>query len=160
LRWVTSPIAAQTIDAQSVWVSIAGSVSNTNSGFYAGYPVVGLWRPGSGTLVGLLVDDPVTQVTNFSSTSELADTINTTSTSIVALDGDILVVELWRSAGPQSMSTSYTNTFFYDGTVEDSATDNAAYLGFTNTITMSGGGPPVVTPPLLLPPPLQVRMLR
>ena len=49
------------------------------------------------------------------------------TTAVTLQDGDILVFEAWDSC-TQGMSTAYTDTYYYDGTTEDSTTTNAAYL--------------------------------
>jgi hypothetical protein len=57
----------------------------------------------------------------------ITSNVVTTGSGFTAQNGDILVYELWANA-TQTMSTAYTDTCYYDGAVEDSATDNAAYL--------------------------------
>jgi hypothetical protein len=145
-RFISPPLAAQTIaQPNNNWtVSDAVSESSTNSGGGTAYGCCYVWRPGSGTKVGNLWDDVTHGVTG-SSTTEIATSGTVpsgTGTSVVCVAGDVLVYELW-SANIQSMSTAYTNTIFYDGTTEGSATTNAAYLLSPNALTLDATGGPV-----------------
>jgi hypothetical protein len=136
LRFLSDPIAAQTIQAVTFGVSLATSQSNANSNFEVIPGVLGVWRPTTGALVGYLYDFGAAGGTA-TGTIETTQSSQATASSVTSQDGDILVLELWRNATVQSMATSYTNTIFYDGTTEASATDNAATLSAgTTTITM------------------------
>jgi hypothetical protein len=135
LRFLSLPIAAQTIPAVTFGAAFATSHSNANSNFEV-VAVLGVWRPGTGALVGYLYDFGAAGSTA-TGTIETTQSSAATASSVTSQDGDILVLELWRNATVQGMSSSYTNTIFYDGTIENSATDDAAVLsaGFA-TITM------------------------
>jgi hypothetical protein len=138
-RFLSAPIAAQTIAAQFIQFDAAVQQSNTNSSFQANAVVLAVWRPGTGALVGTLFDSLIGAPLIASSTTETAPGVQTlapTSTSVVAADNDILVVELWRNDNAQGMNAAYTNTVYYDGTTEDSATTNAAYILFTNDVAL------------------------
>jgi hypothetical protein len=103
--------------------------------------VLGVWSPGTGALVGNIADwVGLAQRVNLNSTTEIDATLTNSSfvSSRTASDGDVLVLEVWRDNIAQSMSTAYSNTIFYDGTTEGSATTNAAYLLFANDVAMSG----------------------
>lgn len=142
-RWLSDPIAAQTIASQTFTVHIGAAVSSTNSALTLTCNIE-LWRPGTGAVVSALYDvahasgpftpNPVVSLT------EADETQSTSTTSQTSQDGDIIIIEIWRNHAVQSMATSYTNTLFYDGTTEASATTNAAYLNFANTVTMFTGG--------------------
>jgi hypothetical protein len=135
VRFLSVPIAAQTIAAQTIHYRCAISESNSNSNFGVSY-VLALWRPGTGAVVSRLQDQlNGTQSRNATTTEADAD-LGTTSTVATAQDGDVLVMEFWRDLVVQGMATSYSNTVFYDGTVEGSATDNAAYVLFANDVAM------------------------
>jgi hypothetical protein len=132
-RFVSDPIAAQTIGVQTLGYGCATSESSTNSDFLAQFRV-SLWRPGTGALVGFLTFGTTSPE---ATTSEvwISGNIAAATTSRTALDGDIIVIEAWRPVTVQLMATAYTNTFFYDGTTEGSATTPASFINFPNTLT-------------------------
>ncbi len=145
LRCVSAPIGAQTIAAQLLTFGVGGSDSNTNSNFNI-VPILAVWRPSTGSLVGHIWDGVGGggggMVVGANSTTQVWSANNNTAdntTSVTSQDGDIIVFEWWRYNGVQSMSTAYTNTVFYDGTTEGSATNSATFLNFPNTITFSTG---------------------
>jgi hypothetical protein len=141
-RFLSAPIAAQTFADQAIDVRLGASEASTNSNFLPTYCLV-VWRPGTGAVVGRIRDNPSTGgVGTEPGTTETNTLVQVfTSTPVTSQDGDVLVLELWRFPGTQAMATTYANTAFYDGTVEGSTTTNAAYLLFTNDVSMSAGGP-------------------
>ncbi len=145
-RFLSDPIAAQTISAQTVTASIALAESSLNSNFL-GEMFVGVWRPGTGASVGQLIAQGATELvfTEPVGTTQEAQSKSNTCSSVTAQDGDILVFEFGRSSGNQAMATAYTNTFYYDGTTEASATNCASFVSFTNAITMQAA--PAANPP-------------
>lgn len=130
-RFVSASLVAQTIpvaSAQNPWqLTIGVSESNTNSNMLITM-VVYVWRPTDGTLVGRFFDK-ASAGANFASSTEVSTTFTFTSgsTAVTATAGDILCVEIWAQ-NTQSMGTAYTNTVFYEGTTNNSATNNAAYI--------------------------------
>lgn len=146
LRFVSEPLAAQSIPAQDINVQYAISQSNGNSAFTC-RALAGLWRPSSGALVGIFVDvgnSAPGQLGAGVSTAEQAGgsvAISSDVSGQTAQAGDIIVVEIWRTINAQTMATSYTNTVFYDGTTEGSVTDNAGTVEFaTTTLAFQGAG--------------------
>ncbi len=139
-RFVSAPLAAQTIAAQTCVGTIGADESSTNSTFTGVFFETFLWRPGSGAKIGAIYSGVANPLFT-GSTTEVSSTATNlgTSTSQTALAGDIIVVEIWSLNQIQGMATSYTNTIFFDGTTELSATTNAAYINFPNTLTFSGG---------------------
>lgn len=140
-RWVSDPVAAQTFGATAAYTaSWASSQSSTNSNFNEEW-IVAIWRPGTGAIVGRITDN----ATVFETASAAGGTTQTARTAtapianltdVVALDGDIIVVEHWRDERVQSMATAYTNTVFYDGTTEASTTTCASFIDFGADIPM------------------------
>lgn len=131
-RFASKPLSAQTIASQTITVRLAASESNAASNmFSSGVFYLFLWRPSTGANIGVLVD--ITVITE-PGTGETSIVASGTSTARTAQAGDILVLEIY-SAQSQSMATSYTNTIYYDGTTEQSATSNAAHIEFTNAVT-------------------------
>jgi hypothetical protein len=134
--FVSDPIAAQTIASQQIVVRLAASESNGNSDMFESNGSVArvfLWRPASGTLIGNITGP---QVGTEPGTSQTAITQTfASSSSRTAQDGDVICVEI-VSLQNQSMGTSYTNTVFYDGLIEDSTVSNAAHVEFTNNVAL------------------------
>ena len=138
LRFVSAPLAAQTIGQQTLALAIGGSCSNTTSAFTAAVTCC-VWRPGTGAVVGRFFDS-IASVSASAGTSQTNLTISIASgstTAVTAAANDILVIEIWRSAGVQSMGTSYTNTLFYDGTTENSTSNDAATITFGTNIVLA-----------------------
>jgi hypothetical protein len=129
-RFVSAPLAAQTMTSQTITVGAARSESNTNSVFQLGVAIF-LWRPGTGAFVS---EVQAAQAQLAATASEVWGTSTFSSNQQSCLDGDILVFEIWRDNAVQTMGTAYTNTFFYDGTTEGSATTPASYVDFANTV--------------------------
>lgn len=140
-RFLSRPLAAQTIPSQSITAGLAIASSNLSSNFFTNGIEAGIWRPSTGAyiatlwasgpfLLGTAVGENTLAATEqwFTSGAE-------TSASRDVLDGDILVFGVWRDATVQGMGTSYTNTFYYDGTTEGSATSAASYINFPTTLT-------------------------
>lgn len=145
LRFVSDPIAAQTIASQTITVQLGFSASSTNSAF-AWTWMLTVWRPSTGAAVG----QPINGITRplssaAATTAEVNSSLGSagTSTSVTAANGDVLILEIWRNATVQTMGTSYTNTIFYDGTTEASATNNAAFLQFTNDVALASVTPAI-----------------
>lgn len=134
-RYLSPPLAAQTISAQTLTYSLAASENNANSNFN---PTIGvyLWRPSSGTKIGVIMAVGTITATE-PSTVETATSGTGTSTSQTAIDGDILVIETWRKSVAQGTSTARTSVSYYDGTTEASASNNAAFVQFANTLAFS-----------------------
>lgn len=136
---VQTPLAAQTITNRLFGSILSGGIqqSNSNAVFNLGSCCY-VWRPsGGGSLVGTLWDNPNLSLTSIaaSGTSETwQNGANHNQTvSITTQAGDVLIFEFW-SISTQTMSTSYTLTFYFDGTTEGSATSAASF------ITSGGGG--------------------
>ncbi len=125
-RYVSPPLVGGTMQSTATPTIFAGAAeSNTNSNFSV-TQVLAIWRPTTGAIVGRLCDLSGTGAV--STTTEAAINWGPTLSTLTWLDGDLLVAEIWRASTAQSMSTAYTNTFFYDGTSATSATSNAANL--------------------------------
>lgn len=138
-RWMSPPLAAQTISGTgSAWGSGgATSQSNTNSAFTGSFCVVYAWRPSNGSRVGMIVDHTTSSfggmaIGMFNAAAETWTSTGATqavTSSVTILDGDVLVAEVWSiNNQAQSKATAYTNTVFYDGTTEGSSTTSATYM--------------------------------
>lgn len=138
-RFLSYPIAAQTIAAQTITFSMACEENNASANYL---PTCGvyLWRPSTGTKIGTLLAVGSISLTE-PSTVQIARSGTATSTSVTALDGDILVFETWRKSNAQGAATTYTDTEYYDGTTEASASSCASFVGFATPIAIYS--PPV-----------------
>jgi hypothetical protein len=144
-RWISPPLAAGNIlvsSATSPIRRISGSHSNSNSNLLFTQDIY-VWRPSSGTRVGelYLQGSANSGVSSVTSTSETDYSLTLTLGSgfgQAVLDNDVLVLEIWRSSNAQSMATAYSNTVFYDGATEGSASDAASYLLFVQGIPLLG----------------------
>lgn len=135
-RFISDPIAAQTIASQTLTISVGALEANAASDmFEAGSSSIYIWRPGTGAIVNNLVAN-FFGILNEPGTSQTHCTITGSSTSRTSQDGDVIVFELW-SIQSQSMGTAYNNQVFYDGTTEGSTSNIASYLNFANTITFA-----------------------
>lgn len=140
--------------------------SNTNSRFAPTFKLW-IWRPSTGDIVATLRDSNGDSSPP-SSTAEQWRGFTSAISSGTSSDGDVLVMEFWRGQTTQLMSTAYTDTFYYDGTVVTSLTtsgastsDAASLLYFYSSegtpvaVEMSSGAPPPSNPPYRNPmPPL------
>lgn len=136
-RFWTAPLAAQTITAGNWQASVGLQGGNSNA--VPGIAVcIGAWRPSTGALVGLIYDGPATP-TILGSTASTSEAVKASTTlagsSRAVLAGDVLFFEFWLVA-TQTMATAYTDTFFYDGTTEGSATSCAAYVAAPADLAM------------------------
>lgn len=149
-RFMTAPLAAQTISNAGWYCGGAASQSSTNSVFNAYAGCIYVWRPsGGGTLVGKIDDHNAASGIVWGSSAATAETWSdshlvpvTLNASVTTQDGDVLVVEIWSIKNQtQSMATAYTNTVFYDGTTEVSSTSAASYIVVNNNtaLTLSTG---------------------
>ncbi|MGH8633119.1 MAG: DUF6701 domain-containing protein [Burkholderiales bacterium] len=126
-RFLSRPLAAQTLPT-GVWTIQGGaSESDANSNMLPWGAVIKVWRPSTGAVVATLLDNPQLGTTEAGTTETNISSATSSISGVAVLDGDVLVVELWVK-NSQSSATAYTNTIFYDGTTEGSTTSNAAYL--------------------------------
>lgn len=142
-RFVSLPLQAGSYDSSlGPWtLSYAVSQSNTNSNMIGTFGTLYLWRPSTGAKVTTIFDlvSPVNVAVTASGTAQTANAANVgTWTTFTPQNGDVLVIEI-RAYNNQSMATAYTNTFFYDGTTEASATNIASFLSSAFDVGMFDG---------------------
>lgn len=149
--FATNPIANDsiTIGAGSIILNAADATSNaTRLLFNTNSVNIYVWRPSTNTLVGYILDaagfDLSTGAPKAVSTTETVTHITgILGSPVTALEGDILVVEVWSSFTP-TVTTSYTGTWYYNGTTENatqgsSVANHASYIQFTEDITFKTG---------------------
>lgn len=135
IRFISPALAAQTIlGTQSIIVHHGANCSSTVSVFWT-YFTLAIWRPGTGAVVGRIYDQKAASGGATSTNHGSFSVPNTSGTTQTAQAGDILILEIWRGPELQTMATSYTNTFFYDGRTHQSTTDIASSLEFANDLT-------------------------
>jgi hypothetical protein len=152
-KFVSRPLIAQTISANTWTYKFGAQESNANANFpttTTGTVQICLyvWRPSNGTKVGnVLIGNSVTGFAE-ASTSESAISGTFSGSSVSAANGDVLIMEIIFTT-TQGNATARTDTFYYDGTTTDSTSSNAAQIstpqnllfGFaaslTETITVS-----------------------
>src|SRR5262252_2597197 len=149
IRFVSMPLAAQTIGG-TIGFYGASSASNAASAFSVTW-CLGVWRPSTGVLVGMLYDGVnLGQGTATVGSSETTFGMSgVVPASVPMQDGDVLVLEVWRNNNAQTMATSYTNSFFFDGNTIGSSSNCSAYLAFTsyNVVLLSDVSVPVPADP-------------
>ena len=111
----------------SLRLNVALTQSNTqmNLGQYLSTCLY-VWRPSTGVVVGKLYEGPGNQIAvtgaaaPSAANTEKVDwgSVSGASTMVTALDGDVLICEVWP-AFIQGTAAAYTATFFFDGTTEN-----------------------------------------
>jgi len=144
-RFVSRPLAAQTISLGTWTLSYARSESNTSHNQSVRCTIY-TWRPSTGLLVTTVVAaNVIVGAEPTSANSEQAESVSGSGSSAVVQNGDILVFDIYTSF-TQSMSSAYTETFAYDGDTEGSTTSCASFVQAPNPITLAGGTNPGPAP--------------
>lgn len=150
-RFVSRPLAAQTIafSAGLSWTwSWARDENNLNHNLQMRCQIYA-WRPSTGLRVGSGAQNlgaGGTEPTVASTEQAENGTFGSGQTDVTISDGDILVFEIFSSF-TQSKSSALTDTFYYDGTTEASATSCASFITPNAAITLQ-----TVTAHSLVPP--------
>lgn len=105
-----------------------------------------VWRPSTGAVVGKLLDGPADSIPlngvapPSAASTEKVDwgSYNTPATMIMALDGDVLICEVWPAL-LQGTAAAYTANFYFDGTTENATlnatvSNHAAFLDFDDNL--------------------------
>lgn len=79
-----------------------------------------VFRPSTASIVGFIYDSDTALGTEWALTQEWR-TGSFTGAGVTAQNGDILVVEVWRHA-TQDKGSAVTQTIYYDGTIDSTAT--------------------------------------
>lgn len=142
-RFVSRPLAAQTISAGTWTFSYARQESNLNHNASFRCDIT-VWRPTSSSIIVQLVEIVGTEPT--SAGAEQAESVTGSAGSQVILDGDVLVFEI-SDVFQQGMSTAYTSQFSYDGTTEASTTTCASFVTPPAALTLFTPVQPVLPLP-------------
>jgi hypothetical protein len=139
-KFISPPLEAQTI-AGATWTFQFAAEENNAA---ANFPVAAassalpnvccyVWRPSTGAVVNNILLGASTATYKEAGTTETAITGTFAGSSVVALAGDVIVMEIVFTT-TQGGATARTDTFFYDGTTAASTSSNAAFLSNPNTI--------------------------
>jgi hypothetical protein len=134
-RFVSRPLAAHTFAAaDGNWTfSFAWAESNTSHSSGTGGEAldcyVYAWTPSTGLRNGTSLQWArcLTTVSSGATTQTAYSSTATWTTSLTISDGDVLVFDVFCNF-QQGMSTSYTETFAYNGTTEASTTTCASFV--------------------------------
>lgn len=134
-RFVSRPLAAQTIAAGTWTFSYARSESNLNHNqSVACHPFV--WRPSTGLLVAHLMVSAMTGTEPTAAGAVEAESVtNINGLAVAILDGDIVVLDVTTEYN-QAMAVVYTETFSYNGTTEASTTTCASFVTPPSALTL------------------------
>jgi hypothetical protein len=139
MRFFCSPplVGDQTVGGGTMILNAADAEGNNNANWWINSLNVYVWRPSTGTKVGTVRDDAGTSLGGLEGgTGETVSHVTgITSSAISALDGDVIICEVWVRA-QQSASMSYTNTFYFDGTTVNT-TENASVTNHASFLEMS-----------------------
>lgn len=141
-RWV-SPMLTQTSVAANTWtVEFAASEANAAANFpVSGTGVAGrvccyVWKPSNGTKYGNILDGNTAADWEEAGTTQSIVSGTFTGAAVNSLtSGDaVIVFELWAIV-TQANGTARVQTVFYDGTTENSTTNEAAFISTPENLT-------------------------
>jgi hypothetical protein len=131
-RFSSDPIGAQTISTGTWTIAAQVSASGFTNGFLC--PIIYVWRPGTSSVVGYIVDSHsnLFTPTGFGSgwpTSPTGLAVGFTGGTVTSQNGDIIVCELWSHS--QAAFTGFKDRkVYFDGTTD--VTD-----GYTGSVSAS-----------------------
>lgn len=149
-RFVSAKLNQTSIAANTWTLSIAAQMSNTSARFpvASGTPIylsLYVWRTSTQTKLGSIFDGATPNITYTAGTGErsVGTTVSGSAVSSVAANDDVIVFEVWFKV-TQLISTSYTQTVYFDGTVENltnnvAVSDHASLISTPETITFYTG---------------------
>jgi len=110
----------QTVAGSNYYYNVASEESSSAANFWVNTLNLYVWRPSDGTKVGTIRDAANQSLisTEGSTGTEQSHVGTFTTSQVSALDGDVVMCEVWAFF-TQGMATSYTGTFYYDGTTEN-----------------------------------------
>lgn len=147
LRTFCSPplVGDQVVGGGNMILNTADQESNTSANFWVNALSVYVWRPSTGTKVGTIRDSSGTSLGGSEPTSanslQVTHITAITSASVNALDGDVVIAEIWTRT-TQSSATAYTCIFAYDGTTVNTTenavvTSHASFLELTENLNFT-----------------------
>jgi len=141
-RWVSNKIDQTSIAANTWTVEYAASESNAAGNFPrngAGvmYVCAYVWKPSNGTKYGNILDGNSVSDGEEAGTTQsvISYTFSGSSVSSLTAGDAVICFELWFQV-TQGTSTARTATVFFDGTTENSTTNEAAFISTPETIAL------------------------
>jgi hypothetical protein len=126
-RFVSPPLPAQIIAAGTWQVNAGIAESDLNSNLKLVFGALYVWRPSTGLKVGDIavgIANAAGSTTPSVAPGEVPRSVTVAGAALTVQEGDLLVYEAWFD-NIQALATSYTNTFYFDGTT-DLSNSNAA----------------------------------
>lgn len=126
----------------------AENESNANANWWINSLNIYVWRPSTGTRVGVVRDAAGTSLGGLEPTAtsniQVSHITGITSSAVSALSGDVIICEVWVRA-TQSAAMSYTGTFYYNGTTVTTTentvvTSHASFIELTENLVFEGVG--------------------
>lgn len=146
-RFCSLPLQGnQTVGGGTMTLNTADREANANANFWINALNVFVWRPSTGTLVGIVRDAANVSLGGLES-SATANTVThipgITSSAVSAQNGDVIICEVW-SRFTQATAAVRAVTFFYDGTTVNTTenaivTSHASFIEFTENISFKTG---------------------
>lgn len=143
---------AQTVGGGSMVLLAAEAQAHLGADFRINNYVVYAWRPSTGAVVGYVKDAFGSGGTEPTAIDSEQTTYITgiTSTGVSALDGDVVICEVWSQHG-QPSANARNVTWYFDGTTEytseNAATSScASYIQLAETLTFAVGAFPFQKP--------------
>lgn len=137
LRWVSNRLPSVTISANTWTFFYAAAESNAAANLFLSLSVY-VWNKAIDDVRGYIYDSSATLGTEWA-TSQSTQSITFSGNAVTASSGDLLVCEVWHNA-TQGMSTSYTGTFYWNGTDDVTTgtgnTSTASYLETPQNINL------------------------
>ena len=144
MRWVSPKINQTSIAANTWTMEFAASESNANANFPrngAGAMRVCcyVWKPSNGTKYGNILDGNTNADGEEAGTTQTVINFTFSGASVGSLTANdaVIVIELWAIV-TQGNATARTQTVFYDGTTENSTSNEAAFLSTPENLTLGG----------------------
>lgn len=147
LRTFVSPplVGDQVVGGGNMILNTADQESNLSANFWVNSLNVYVWRPSNGTRIGIIRDAGGTSLggtePSAANSTQVTHITAITSTAVNALDGDVVICEIWTRT-TQASATAYTALFMYDGTTINTTenavvTNHASFLELTENLNFT-----------------------
>ena len=140
-RFTSPPLADQTIPAGTWTLGLQSLETNANANSFFQASIY-VWRPSTSSVVGYVYDGSTALGTEWVATTQ-GRVFTVSGSSVTAQSGDVLVLEVWRSA-TQGSATAWAQELLFDGTTDVTNAGTAAsaasfiqfntQLGFGNNL--------------------------
>jgi hypothetical protein len=131
----------QTVGGGTWTINHAQAESSLDMNFIINIVNIYVWRPSTNTKIGTIIDSTTSLGGQEPGAinSERVNFFNFTTSQVSALDGDVIICELW-TVFTQAAAAIKTATIYFDGTTENTTinavvTNHASYLNITENLT-------------------------